>query len=128
MYESITSYLGKLKPAEIVPPKKTGENSFIMGYPRYDEVVSELMHKMYDVVPNGGQNYDKVVYKNTGVDCHEDLSKIDISNLDGETILFIIFSVIRDERFCDGLVSSYIQNGAMDKWLSRLKEIDEQNK
>jgi len=49
---------------------------------------------MYEFVPNGGQNYDDVIYKTTGLDCHEDLSKADISNIDGDIILYnMIFSM-----------------------------------
>ena len=83
------------------------------------------MKKMYDFVPNGGQNYDEVIYKATDIDCHEDMVKVDVSNLDGDTILFMIFSIVRGERFSDGLFGSYVAGGTIDKWLNRLKEIDE---
>ena len=52
------------------------------------------MHKMYDVVPN-----------------------VDVSNLDGYVILFMIFSTIRGERFCDGLVSGILK---MAQWINGL--------
>lgn len=80
---------------------------------------------MYEFVPNGGQNYDEVIYKTTGLDVHDDLSKVEVSKLDGDTILYMIFSRVRDERFSDGLFGSYVADGTLDKWLNRLKEIDE---
>lgn len=130
MYEQVTSYLGKLKPAHWKFPENQGdgshENPYIAGWPEYDEITSEFMHKMYEFVPNGGQNYDDVIYKTTGLDCHEDLSKADISNIDGDIILYMIFSMVRGELFCDGLFSSYIANGTLDKWLSRLTELDQE--
>ena len=80
---------------------------------------------MYEFVPNGGQNYDEVIYKTIGLDVHDDLSKVEVSKLDGDTILYMIFSRVRDERFSDGLFGSYVADGTLDKWLNRLKEIDE---
>ncbi len=132
MYEQVTSYLGKLKPAHWKYPEDQGDgshdNPYIAGWPEYDEITSEFMHRMYDFVPNGGQNYDEVIYKATGNDGHDDLTRIDVSKLDGDTILYMIFSIVRGERFSDGLFGSYVANGTMDKWLARLKEIDEKTK
>lgn len=128
MYEQVTSYLGKLKPAHWKYPEKQGdgshENPYIAGWPEYDEITSEFMHKMYDFVPNGGQNYDEVIYKATGHDCHNDLTTVNVSNLDGNTILYMIFSIVRGERFSGGLFGSYVANGTMDKWLTKLQELD----
>ena len=130
MYEQVTSYLGKLKPAHWKYPENPGDGSaehpYIAGWPEYDEITSEFMHRMYDFVPNGGQNYDEVIYKNTGIDCHEDLTKTDLSKIDGDTILYMIFSMVRGERFSGGLFGSYVANRTIDRMLSRLKEIDEE--
>ena len=129
MYEQVTAYLGKLKPAHCKYPENQGdgshENPYIAGWPEYDETTKEFMHKMYEFVPNGGQNYDEVIYKATGFDGHDELTIVDVSKLDGDTILYMIFSRVRGERFSDGLFGSYVADGTMDKWLNRLKEIDE---
>lgn len=131
MYEKVTAYLGKLKPAHWKYPENQGdgshENPYVAGWPEYDETTKEFMHKMYEFVPNGGQNYDEVIYKATGFDGHDELTKVDVSKLDGDTILYMIFSRVRGERFSDGLFGSYVADGTMDKWLNRLKEIDEAN-
>lgn len=128
MYEQVTSYYGKLKPAYWKYPENQGDGSvehpYIAGLPEYDEITSEFMHRMYDFVPNGGQNYDEVIYKNTGIDCHEDLTKTDLSKIDGDTILYMIFSIVRGERFSSGLFGSYVANGTIDRMLSHLKEFD----
>ncbi len=129
MYEQVTSYLGKLKPAHWKYPENQGdgssENPYRPGWCEYDEITSEFMHKMYEFVPNGGQNYDEIIYKATGLDCHEDLSKADVSKVDGDIILYMIFSMVRGERFSDGLFGSYVANGTIDRMVTRLKEIDE---
>lgn len=129
MYEQVTAYLGKLKPAHWKYPENQGdgsqENPYVAGWPEYDETTKEFMKKMYEFVPNGGQNYDEVVYKATGLDCHDDLTKADVSKIDGDIILYMIFSMVRGERFSDRLFGSYVANGTIDKMLSRLKEIDD---
>ena len=109
MYEQVTAYLGKLKPAHWKYPEIQGDGSYehpyIAGWPEYDEVI----------------------YKAIGLDGHDDLSKVDVSKLDGDTILFMIFSRVRGERFSDGLFGRYVENGTLDKWLLRLKELDKGN-
>lgn len=128
MYEEVTSYLGKLKPAQWKYPENQGDGSaehpYIAGWPEYDDITSDFMDRMYDFVPNGGQNYDEIIYNKTGIDCHNDLKNIDYSIIDGDTILYIIFSIVRGERFSDGLFGSYVENGTLDKMLNRLKELD----
>jgi len=128
MYEQVTTYLGKLKPAHWKYPDNQGDGSaehpYVAGWCEYDDTTEEFMKKMYEFVPNGGQNYDEVIYKATGLDCHEDLTKADVSKIDGDTILFMIFSMIRGERFSDGLFGSYVANGTIDRMLKRLEELD----
>ena len=128
MYEQVTAYLGKLKPAHWKYPENQGdgshENPYVAGWPEYDDTTEEFMKKMYEFVPNGGQNYDEVIYKATGLDCHEDLTKADVSKINGDIILYMIFSKVRGERFSDGLFGSYVANGTIDKMLNRLKELE----
>ena len=130
MYEQVTAYLGKLKPAHWNYPdqKDAAPNTFLPGWCEYDEITSEFMHKMYEFVPNGDQNYDEIIYKATGLDCHEDMSKADISKIDGDIILYMIFSMCRGERFSSGLFGSYVANGTIDRMLFKLQELDEREK
>ena len=128
MYESITSYLGKLKPGHWKYPEKQGdgskENPYIAGWIDYDETTEEFISKMYEVVPNGGKDYGEVL-REINMKYGDDYYKVDISKLNGDMILYMMFAVIRGERFSEGLIGEYIAKGTMDKWLTRLKEIDE---
>ena len=122
------AYLGKLKLAHWKYPEKQGDgshdNPYIAGWPEYDDITSEFMHKMYQFVLNEGQNYDEVIFKSTGHDFHNDLTTVDVSKLDGNTILYTIFLIVRGERFFGGLFGSYVAKGTMDKWLAKLQELD----
>ena len=50
-----------------------------------------------------------------------------VDELDGKTVVALILGTIRAERFSDGTLLEFCQNGCIAKWLSRLKEIDTQS-
>lgn len=128
IYEQITSYLGKLTPGHWQQPKNQGDGSaehpLIACWIDYDETTEEFISKMYEVVPNGGKDYGDVL-REINMKYGDDYYKVDISKLNGDMILYMMFAVIRGERFCEGIISKYIEKGTMDRWLTRLKELDE---
>lgn len=50
----------------------------------------------------------------------------DIASVDAECILALLVSAIQLERVNEGLLSSFFRDGSIVRWLSRLKEIDDQ--
>ena len=36
----------------------------------------------------------------------------------------LLMGAVRAERFCDGALKEFVENGSITKWLERLKEID----
>ena len=40
--------------------------------------------------------------------------------------LAMIVTIVRSDRFCEGLLLRYLGNGMMLKWMKRLKEIDDE--
>lgn len=48
----------------------------------------------------------------------------DPSNLDSRCTLALILTIIRSDRFCEGLLLSYLDNGKMLSWMKRLEELD----
>ena len=49
----------------------------------------------------------------------------DVSTLDGSAVMALIVGAIRAERFCDGALLDFFENGNVQKWLERLSELDE---
>ena len=49
----------------------------------------------------------------------------DVSEADEQCILALFIGIARAERFCDGTVVRFFNNGCALRWLKRLKEIDE---
>ena len=82
------------------------------------------MEKMHEFVPNGGQDYEKIIFEATGIDCHSDLSSIDFSEINGDIILYILFSLVSEDRVMEKSFSSYISNETVNRMLIRLKKID----
>lgn len=44
--------------------------------------------------------------------------------MSGQGVLALILGAIRAERFCSGALNSFLEQGCIDKWLTRLKEIE----
>lgn len=56
-----------------------------------------------------------------------DLSKntVDVSQMDVQGVMALIIAALREEHFCWGSLHKYFVNGSIEKWLLRLKELDE---
>ena len=53
------------------------------------------------------------------------MSKADVSKLDGQTVMALLLGAVRAERFCDGALLGFFEDGSVKRWLLRLREIDE---
>ena len=47
-----------------------------------------------------------------------------IENLDAKCILAMILGAIRAERFCDGALLGFLEEGSIARWLERLEALD----
>lgn len=54
------------------------------------------------------------------------LQEADLSMCDDRCTLAMILMIVRGDRFCEGLLLEYLDNGPMLKWMKRLEEIDNQ--
>ena len=99
--------LPKLKSRKVnwKEPKKGEDGIIVMGFPLYDEEVKKWIDEFYKLKLsdyNYLDNYKK--YKN---------KKIEELSLE-ETLSYITF-IIRGERFCDGHIASFLENGTIEK-------------
>ena len=131
MYEELTKYIGKLKPGIWEDNPRSGDGSpehpFIPPDIVYDKEVRSFTNAVFKAITFDISDYMGILeryFKTENIN----FNTIDISNIPGDIILVMFFTIIRRERFCDGLISAFIENGMFDKWLLRLKEIDEQSK
>lgn len=53
------------------------------------------------------------------------MSEADASKLDGQVVMALLLGAVRAERFCDGALLGFFEDGSIRRWLLRLKEVDE---
>lgn len=96
----------------------------------YSTCVRELEHAIYEFDKNnpdmGIHNYGAILEEN-GIEWGiRSMEAADVSKLDATVILALLLGAVRAERFCDGALLSFLESGAVLRWLERLKEIEEQ--
>ena len=96
----------------------------------YSACVRELEHAIYkfdEKNPDMGlHNYGEILEKN-GIRWEtRSMEAVDVSKFDGEVIVALLLGAVRAERFCDGALMSFLESGAVLRWLERLQEIAEQ--
>jgi hypothetical protein len=47
-----------------------------------------------------------------------------VSDLDGQAVMALLLGAVRAERFCDGALLGFFEDGSIRRWLLRLREID----
>jgi ADP-ribosylglycohydrolase len=98
----------------------------VMGYqPAAMEFVEEF-YRFAAKHPEFGLNDYRAILEKYGVDWGFDgMRGADVHALDSRCVLAMIMTVIRVDRFCEGVLSSAFEEKMIGKWLERLKEIDE---
>ena len=131
MFEIITEFLPKLKKdsyGEYGFFEK--ENNCLTYYDaEYSDTVMEFIDAVYAFL-NAHKEMDLVNYKKIISDSEvnpDNLTSEELTILDGRTTMAFIIYAIRKDRFCDGALLTRLRNGSIEKWLKRLKEIDEGN-
>lgn len=128
MYEKLTGYLGLLE-KETTFGIWGGPGSFIVGYGPLEEQIHETIYNLWQNHPaiRTGKQYGEILKENHLRWDMESMTKADVSSMDGVSVLALLIGAVRAERFCDGALLEFYENGSMVRWLSRLKEIDEEN-
>ena len=53
------------------------------------------------------------------------MSEADVSDADGKLVMALLMRAIRAERFSEGTLLGFCEDGSVLRWLKRLKEIDD---
>ena len=134
MYESLTSFLSKLQGDEygkwIIDRENDGSPEHPIQFPfvAYSHVITDLEKAIYRFVNEHNEielNHYYDILENADIQWNSDSMKnADVSSLDGRTVMALLVGAIRAERFCDGALLDFCQDGSIAKWLQRLKELD----
>lgn len=65
------------------------------------------------------------VLESYGITQWEHVDALDASACDARCTLSLIVNLIRTDRFSEGLLLEYLNNGKMLEWMRRLRELDE---
>ncbi|MDO4502034.1 MAG: DUF6508 domain-containing protein [Coriobacteriia bacterium] len=89
---------------------------------------NELLKKAHECLDEnedlGIADYRSVL-ESYGLFNGEDLVAADVQNCDARCLFSMIFAIVREERFWDGILVEYFKSGKMLEWLKRLRELDE---
>lgn len=135
MYESLTKYLPELDDAGeygvwVIDHEGTGtaDDPVCMPFVKYGPV----MHGIYDAVYAFEDehpefeltSYQDILEKNGLAWDYEVMEQADVSKLDGQAVMALLLGAIRADRFCEGALLDFFENGCIKRWIMRLQEID----
>lgn len=107
----------------------TPEHPIQMPFVNYSEIVNAFVHDVYEFEKTHPEmiltRYREILDKHNIEWGSDSMSHADISKLDGQSIMALIMGAVRAERFCDGALLGFFRDGSIQKWLERLKEMNE---
>ncbi len=135
MYETLTEYLSKLENSEYgkwyvnTEHKGKEDDSIQMPFVGYERIVIDLEHAIYDFVDTHPEmeltKYSEILEQNGLEWGIVSMKKADVSSLDDRAIMALLVGALRADRFCEGALLGFLNSGALNRWIERLKEIDE---
>lgn len=135
MFESLTKHLPAIENAEgfgswVVDRESKGtmDDPITMPYVNYGPTVADIEQAIYDFVDEHPEyeltHYHDILERNGLEWDSQAMSGADVSELDGQAVMALLLGAVRAERFCDGALLGFFEDGSMRRWLLRLKGID----
>ena len=133
MYEQLTAFIPRLSGPDfgrLAGGEKLDDGTFTFPYIIYSRDVEEFRRTFFEFA-GPKKELDIYNYGNTleryGLDRgHSVMVSADVSRLDGKAVIALICCALRMERFCDGAILGFLEDGCIQKWLERLRDIDQQ--
>ena len=102
----------------------TPEHPFQMPYVDYSEIVNHFINDVYSFEKRNeemGLTHYQDILNDNGIKWNRKLmQEADTSVLDGQCVMALIMGAIRADRFCEGALLNFFQEGGILKWLKRL--------
>ena len=131
-FRPLTDYIPKLQNVDTgkwYPEEQSGDGSvekpFQMPFVVYSNIINELEKEMYHFDkehPQYNLKEYRAILEESGDSA---LDVFDVTNAEAKVVLALILCIFRTERFCEGAIKEFLENGCILRWLKRLKEIDE---
>lgn len=137
MYESLTRYLPEFDKVEgygewVIDHESKGtmDDPIQMPYVDYGPLVMGVYDAIYTFEeghPEYGLNrYNDILDRNGLKWDGRMMSEADVSQLDGQAVTALILGAVRADRFCEGALLGFFEDGSMRRWLERLADLDHQ--
>lgn len=138
VYKALTDYLANIEQdscGEWVIDRKskgTAEDPIQMPYVSYSRMVQCFIHDAYQFMDDHTEyeltHYSDILRAN-GIEWgKQSMQEVDVSTRDGRCVMALIIGALRADKFATGALFSIFESGAIERWLLRLKEIDENMK
>ena len=110
--------------------KGTMDDPIRMPFVDYSPAVIELMKAVYafkDEHPDFElTKYEEILSSNGLEWSRRSMSEADVSDADGKFVMALLMGAIRAERFSEGTLLGFCEDGSVLRWLKRLQEIDKE--
>lgn len=104
------------------------EHPIQMPYVNYSDAVWSFMDDVQRFAEENeayGLRWCRAILEKHNIAFNEDAFKrVKVRTLDAQATLALITTVVNQERFCDGSLLEFLQNGRIIKWLKRLRKLD----
>ena len=135
MFEGLTKHLPAIEKAErfgnwVVDRESKGtmDDPIQMPYVDYETTVTNVGQAIYDFADDHPEyeltHYRDILERNGLEWGRQAMSRTDVSDLDGQAVMALLLGAVRAERFCDGVLLGFFEDGSIRRWLLRLREID----
>lgn len=108
--------------------KGTMDDPIHMPFVDYSPAVTELMKAVYAFKAEHPDfeltKYEEILNSNGLKWSRESMSEADVSNADGRLVMALLMGAIRADRFSEGTLLGFLEEGSVLRWLKRLQQID----
>lgn len=135
MYESLTRHIGKISRdtagAVITDHRGDGtpERPYQMPFVSYSHEVEAFVRDIYAFEKAHRElklnDYQEILGRNGIRWDMRSMTDAPAESLDAECILALLLGAVRAEKFVDGALLRFIRNGSIERWLERLKDLDD---
>lgn len=102
-----------------------------MPYVNYADAVGNFRSDLYEFIEEHKElelNRYKEILERSGIQWGSDsMAEADPAALDARAILALLVGAVRADRFSEGALFGFLENGSIGRWLERLKAMDEES-
>ena len=135
MFEKITAFLPRMRTKHfgewIIDTENDGtpEHPQQIPWVAYDDKIISFIEAVWHFHEEHPEfelaNYKEIAANNNIEWREESVYNACVASLCGQAVMALIFGLIREDRFCEGLLLDFCEDGIVTEWLERLKAIDD---